>query len=105
MRQVQVIPRDRYRLYGAIVAKEVELSRKDLGTFRRSAKKQKNRAQWSHVKYPGWIKLRKGMGEILQVEVRSQKKGADWQLLCAMLGFLDRHFGDKIQTISIQYAP
>ena len=103
MRRIQVVPKGRYRLYGAMVAKELELSRRGLGTFHRSARKQKNKAKWNHVRYVGWIKLRRGLGEVVEMEVRS-KKGTDWQLLHALLGFLDRHFADKIQSVSIQYG-
>jgi hypothetical protein len=38
------------------------------------------------------------------IEVHSKKDGADWQLLSAILGFLDRHFADKISTMHIHYA-
>ncbi len=104
MRQVQVIPEAGFRLYRAMAAREVELSRKDQGTFRRSAPKEKNRAKWTHIRYPGWIKLRRGMGEEVQIEVRSRRKGSEWQLLQAILGFVDRHFGNKIRAIHIQYG-
>jgi hypothetical protein len=103
MRQVQIIPKGGFRLYGAIVAKEVELAKKNRGTFHRSAAKQKNRAKWSHSNYPGWIRIARGMGEVVMIEVHSKKEGAEWQLLQAILGFLDRHFSDKVRTIHIHY--
>jgi len=86
-----------------MVAKEAELSRKNKGTFRRSAPKQKNRPKWTHKSYQGWLKLKRGMGEVVEIEVRS-KKGAEWQLLRAILGFVDRHFGPKVRAINIQYG-
>ena len=103
MRRVQVIPRDGFRLYGAMVAKEVELSRKNKGTFRRSGRKEKDRAKWSHSTYQGWVKLARGMGEVVEIEVRSKEKGAEWQLLHAILGFIDRHFAHKVRAINIHY--
>src|SRR5271157_4516712 len=102
MRQIQIIPEKRFRLYGAIVAKEVELHRMNRGTFRRSGAKQKNKAKWSHSSYPGWIWIARGMGEVVIVEVHS-KAGAEWQLLQAILGFLDRHFAKRIRSLSIHY--
>lgn len=36
MRRVQVIPDGEFRLYGAMVGKEVELAQKNRGTFHRS---------------------------------------------------------------------
>jgi hypothetical protein len=104
VRQVQIIPNDGFHLYGALVAKEVELAKKNRGTFRRSAAKERNRAKWSHASYPGWIKIAHGMGEVVMIEVHSKKAGADWQLLQAILGFLDRHFADKIRAMHIHYA-
>jgi hypothetical protein len=103
MRQIQIIPSDGFRLYGALVAKEVELAKRNRGTFHRSAAKEKNRAKWTHTTYPGWIRIERGMGEIVMIEVHS-KDGAEWQLLQAILGFLDRHFSDKIRSLHIHYA-
>ena len=71
MRQVQVVPKDNYRLYGAIVAKEVELAHKHKGTFHRSGPKEKDRAKWSHANYDGWLNLARSMGEVVAIEVRS----------------------------------
>jgi len=104
MRQVQVIPQAGFRLYGAIVAKEVELSRKSRGTFRRSGRKEKNRTKWKHANFRGWIQMRRGLGEVVQIEVNSKKTETEWQLFHAILGFLDRHFAEKIRAINIQYA-
>ncbi len=104
MRQVQIVPNGGFRLYGALVAKEIELAKKKRGTFHRSAAKERNRAKWTHASYPGWIKIARGMGEIVMIEVYSKKIGTEWQLLQAMLGFLDRHFSGKIRTVHIHYT-
>ena len=37
------------------------------------------------------------------IEVRSKKPDVEWQLMQAILGFLDRHFSDNIRTILIHY--
>ena len=104
MRQLQVIPKAGYRLYGAMVAKEVELKRKNQGTFRRSASKEKNRAKWTHSRHSGWINLKRGMGEVVQLEVKSKKEDTEWQLFHAILGFIDRHYADRIRAVNIQYG-
>ncbi len=100
MRQVQVIPKDGFRLYGELVRKEADLARRDLGTWRRSGKKVRDRAKWLHSRYPGYVKLARGMSETVQIEVHSE---VEWQLLDAILGFLDRHFGEEIRSIHIFY--
>ena len=104
MRRLQIVPKPGFRLYGALVAKEVELSRKNRGTLRRSGRKLKERARWEHKKYPGWLKLTRGAAEVVDIEVRSTGKGEDWQLLRSILGFIDRHFGNKVRVINIQYG-
>ncbi|MFQ5705246.1 MAG: hypothetical protein ACE5HT_14650 [Gemmatimonadales bacterium] len=100
MRHVQVIPRQAFNLYGELVRKEADLRRRSLGTWRRSGKKTRDRARWIHSRYSGYIKIARGMGEVVQIEVRSD---VEWQLLDAILGFLDRHFGDEISSIHIFY--
>src|SRR5262249_22449174 len=103
MRHLQVIPRDDFNLYGAMVDKEIELSKNNRGTFFHSAPKAKDRAKWSHRRYAGWIKLARGMGEIVLIEVRSRKTEPEWQLMSALLGFLERHFAENVVAINIQY--
>jgi hypothetical protein len=103
MRQVQIIPENGFRLYGAMVAKEVELAHKRKGTFRRSAPKEKDKAKWRHSSYSGWIRIARGMGEVVMIEVQSKKEGSEWQLLHAILGFIDRHFASSVRSIHIQY--
>lgn len=64
------------------------------GTFRPSGPKQKNAANWRHSSYPGWIRFARGMGEVVMIEVHSKKEGSEWQLLQAILGFVDPHFAE-----------
>jgi len=104
MRKVQIIPEDNFRLYGAIVAKELELAKKKRGTFHRSGAKAKDKAKWNHSNYAGWVNIERGMGEVVLIEVHSKKGGTEWQLLHAFLGFMDRHFSDKIRTVQIHYS-
>ncbi len=100
MRQVQIIPEEGFRLYSALVRKEADIRSRGLGTWRRSGKKVRDRARWDHSRYPGWIKIARGMGEVVQIEVHSD---VEWQLLDSILGFVDRHFADEIRSIHIFY--
>jgi hypothetical protein len=59
--------------------------------------------RWRHKKYPGWITWDETRGGILVAEIRSKVEGADWQLLRSFVGYLDRHFGDQIESITITY--
>jgi hypothetical protein len=106
MKILQIIPRQRVRLYGAIVKKEVDLARKKKGTFFRAAAKERNEAKWRHSNYKGWINLRRGLSEVVMAEIKTIGDSAadeEWKILHAFLGFLDRHFGDQIVAINIQY--
>jgi hypothetical protein len=103
MRHVQVIPRGSYRLFDALTAEQARLARKDRGTFRRRGRKSKHRAEWIHVRFPGRLALKRGEREVVEIQVRS-KKGTEWQLVRAILGFLDRHFGPRVRAVIIQYG-
>ena len=59
--------------------------------------------RWKHVKYPGWIEWDQALGGLLIAEVRSKDKDHEWQILHAFIGYLDRHLGDMIDSITIHY--
>ena len=82
-----------------MVSREEELSRKDRGTFRRRGRASKNRARWFHVRFPGSLELRRGAGEVVEITL---KKGADWRLLTAIVGFIDRNFSPRVHALNIQ---
>lgn len=103
MRHVQIIPRGAYPLFAALAAREAALSRKGRGTFRRRGRKSKNRARWVHIRFSGSLELRRGMGEVVEIKLKS-KKGAEWQLLTAFVGFVDRNFSPRVRAINIQYG-
>jgi hypothetical protein len=100
---MQIIPSQDFRLFGAMVKKEIELSKKNQGTFYRSGPKRKDEAKWSHKKFKGWINLQRSSGEVVVVEVQSRAQSEEWQLFHALLGWLDRHFRQQIWAINIQY--
>jgi len=99
LRHVQIIPRGGFNIYGALVKKERSLRTKKKGTWRRSTT-----GKWTHKNFYGWVNFKKGLGNILHIEVRSKVPEAEWALLEAFIGFVDRHFAKKISAINIQYA-
>lgn len=102
-RQIQIVPRSGVQLFGQIVKKEIEL-RKKQGTFHRSGSKKKDHAKWSHTRYDGWITFERSIGEVVVADIQSRAQaGGEWQLFHAFLGWLDRHFGNDISAINIQY--
>jgi hypothetical protein len=99
MKVIQVVPKtdSEVRLKALLKAKEREL-RSGPTAFRRQRE-----GKWVHVKYPGWITWDEAPGGLLIAEVHPGRDGSDWQLLRAFIGYLDRHFGDQIESISILY--
>jgi hypothetical protein len=99
--QIQIVPRDAMRLYGAMVKKEAEIRKNKRGTFFRARGRARSRATWKHRKYRGQINLERGPAEAVAVEVRSPE--GEGQILKAFLDWLDRHFSNDIQSVSIRY--
>ena len=64
---------------------------------------RKDRGIWEHVKYPGRIKWDLVAGGIIVARVQSREPKQEGQLLQAFIGYLDRHVGDYIDSISIIY--
>lgn len=59
--------------------------------------------RWKHVKYPGWIHWDDAPGNLLVAEIHTKVKDHEWQMLHAFIGYLDRHLGDHIDSISVHY--
>jgi hypothetical protein len=96
---LQVVPRikAKKKLKTLLNEKEREL-RGPKTTFVR-----KRAGRWVHTKYPGWINWDESVGGILLVEVQSKKTDLEWRLLSAFVGYLDRHFADSIESLTIFY--
>jgi hypothetical protein len=99
MKTVQVVPKAGVdaKLKALLKATERHL-RGGTTAFRRQQE-----GRWKHVKYPGWIKWDEALGGFLLAEVHPGKQASDWQLLQAFIGYLDRHLGESIESISIYY--
>jgi hypothetical protein len=101
MKIVQIVPRGKVRLFGAIVRKEADIRKNARGTFYRAGRKTQHAAKWNHKRYHGSVSLRHGNDETVTAQVRSPDQ--EWQMLSAFLGWLNRHFGDQVTAVNIQY--
>jgi hypothetical protein len=99
MKIVQVVPRSGIssKLKTALKNTERHL-RGPHTTFQRMRE-----GRWKHVKYPGWIQWDDAPGGLLVAEVRTRVKDHEWQMLQAFIGYLDRHLGEQIESISVYY--
>lgn len=59
--------------------------------------------KWKHVKHPGWITWDATRGGLLVAEIHAKREGSDWKLLQAFVGYLDRHLGENIESVTIYY--
>ena len=99
MKIVQVVPHrtNKRRLKTLLIEKERELRGSRTTFFRQRA------GRWQHKTYPGWINWDEATGGLLVAEVQSRAADSEWQLLQAFVGYLDRHFSDYIESITITY--
>jgi hypothetical protein len=99
MKIVQVIPKAglNAKLKALLKATERHLRGRHT-TFEREKE-----GRWKHVKYPGWIQWEDAAGGLLIAEVWTRVNDHEWQILEAFVGYLDRHLGEHIESISIHY--
>jgi hypothetical protein len=103
MKTLEIMPRARTHLYGAMIKKQAEIRKRGRGTFSRAGARKRNAARWTHVRYRGSINLQPGAAEAVKVAIKSPERGDEARLLSSFLGWLDRHFGDKLVSVNIQY--
>jgi len=103
MKLLQVVPDHGTRLYGAMIRKQAEIHRKGRGTFSRVRARKRNSARWTHVRYKGSISFEPGPLEAVEVTIQSPERGDEARLMSSFLGWLDRHFGEQLLSISIKY--
>jgi hypothetical protein len=103
MKTLQIEPRGGKSLYGAMIRKQAEIRRSGRGTFSRAGARKRNASRWTHVRYKGSIALEPAAADAVKVEIKSPERGDEARLLSSFLGWLDRHFGDQLSTVSIQY--
>ena len=100
MRIVEVIAKPECSNFLSLVKqKQRELKQKKRGTFY-----PVNPNRWKHVSHNGYINLLKGHKHITIFEVISKSEsGKDWQILHSFLGFLDRHFHETMESVTVLY--
>jgi len=103
MKLLQIVPREGTRLYGAIIKKQAEIRRSGRGTFSRAKARKRKATRWTHVRYKGSVNLEPGLSEAVEVAISSPDRGDEARLLSSLLGWLDRHFGEQLSSINIQY--
>ena len=99
MKILQVVPKpeSKSKLKHLLKATERDL-RGPHTTFQRTRE-----GRWKHVKYPGWIHFNDAPGNLLIAEIHTKVKDHEWQMLQAFIGYLDRHLGAEIDSISVHY--
>jgi hypothetical protein len=103
MKVVEIVPRERTRLYGMLVAKEAAIRKNKRGTYIRVGRKTRDRARWKHKNFRGSVQLKRDDSEVVTVSIRAPTAEDERKLLSSFLGFVDRHSNDQVATITIQY--
>ena len=103
MKIVEIVPRRRAPLYGALVAKEAAIRKSGRGTYTRVGRKTSGSTRWKHKMYKGSVRLSRGQSEIVTAKVRAASPEDERRLLSSFLGFVDRHSGDQVDRITIHY--
>jgi hypothetical protein len=103
MKVIEIVPRQRTRLYGLLVAKEAAIRKNKRGTYMRVGRKTRDRARWKHKNFKGSVQLKRDDSEVVTANIRAPTPEDERKLLSSFLGFVDRHSGDQVATITIQY--
>src|SRR6516164_4178184 len=103
MKIVEIVPRARARLYGTLVAKEAAIRKSGRGTYVRVGRASQHAARWKHKKFKGSLALSRDASEAVTAKVRAASPEDERKLLSSFLGFVDRHAGDQVTTITIHY--
>jgi hypothetical protein len=103
MKTVEIVPRERKHLYATLVAKEAAIRKNKRGTYTRVGRKTRDSAQWKHKNFRGSVRLKREPSEVVIANIRSPTPEDERKLLSSFLGFVDRHSGDQVTTITIHY--
>src|SRR5947209_5243704 len=101
MKVVEIVPRERSRLYGALVAKQAAIHKNKRGTYVRVGRKARDSTQWKHKNFRGSVRLKRESSEAVTANIRAPTPEDERKLLSSFLGFVDRHSGDQVTTITI----
>jgi hypothetical protein len=103
MKLVEITPREKSPIYSALIKREAAIRKNGRGTFSRKGPVRAGAATWSHKKFKGSVSLKREGAELVRAKIRSATLEDEVGLLKAFLGFVDRHFGDQVDTIMIHY--
>ena len=103
MKIVEIVPRERARLFSTLIAKEAAIRSNGRGTYMRVGRKSASSARWRHKKYGGSVALARDASERITARIRAAPPENERRLLSSFLGFVDRHSDDQVATITIHY--
>jgi hypothetical protein len=103
MRLLQIVPRDSRHFFSDIVEKQDDIRRNGRGTFTRKGPKRRGSARWTHAKFKGSVDLARGPSDVVTAKIKSRASGDEQKLASAFLGWIDRHFGDELVAVTINY--
>jgi hypothetical protein len=103
MKLVEITPLRKAQLYSTLVRREAEIRKAGKGTFARKGPQRARAAKWSHKRFKGSVSLTREDAEMLSAKIRSPTSEDEGSLLKAFLGFVDRHAGTQVATITIHY--
>ena len=99
MKILQIVPKPGTKSKFKTLLKDKERDLRGRGTtFYRERE-----GRWKHERYSGWISWDEAKSGLLVAEINTKRKESEWQLLQAFIGYLDRHLGEHIESISIYY--
>ena len=75
MKVVEIVPRERTRLYGMLVAKEAAIRKGGRGTYVRVGRKTKDATRWKHRNYRGSVQLKRAASEVVTAKVQNGGDG------------------------------
>src|SRR5438132_549807 len=62
-----------------------------------------NKSKWKHVKFAGWATVTNAPENILFAKVQSKSAAEEGKIFEAFIGYLTRHCGQLIDTMTIYY--
>ena len=102
MKVVEIVPRARARLYGMLVAKEAAIRKGGRGTYVRVGRKRKD-ARAGSTGTTGARSISSAESPKSSPRRCAANPEDERKLLSSFLGFVDRHSGDQVATITIHY--
>jgi hypothetical protein len=103
MKLVEITPREKSPIYRALIAREAAIRKNHRGTFSRKGPARASAATWNHKKFKGSVSITREAAELVKAKIRSGTAEDEVGLLKAFLGFVDRHLGQQVATITIHY--